>query len=28
MNDFSQTHKKYNGKLQAAILDWAGTAVD
>jgi len=28
MNDFSQTHKKYSGKLQAAILDWAGTTVD
>ena len=28
MNDFSRTHKRYNGKLQAAILDWAGTTVD
>jgi phosphonoacetaldehyde hydrolase len=28
MNDFSQTHRKYSGKLQAAILDWAGTTVD
>ncbi len=28
MNDFSRTHTRYNGKLQAAILDWAGTTVD
>jgi phosphonoacetaldehyde hydrolase len=28
MNDFSRTHKRYTGKLQAAILDWAGTTVD
>jgi phosphonoacetaldehyde hydrolase len=28
MNDFSRTHKRYRAKLQAAILDWAGTTVD
>jgi phosphonoacetaldehyde hydrolase len=28
MNDFSRTRKRYRGKLQAAILDWAGTTVD
>jgi len=28
MNDFSRTHKQYRGKLQAVILDWAGTTVD
>jgi phosphonoacetaldehyde hydrolase len=28
MNDFSRTHKRYHGKLQAVILDWAGTTVD
>jgi phosphonoacetaldehyde hydrolase len=28
MNDLTQTHRKYSGKLQAAILDWAGTTVD
>jgi phosphonoacetaldehyde hydrolase len=28
MNDFSRTHKGYRGKLQAVILDWAGTTVD
>ena len=28
MNDFSRRHTRYNGKLQAAILDWAGTTVD
>jgi phosphonoacetaldehyde hydrolase len=28
MNDFSRTRKGYRGKLQAVILDWAGTTVD
>ena len=28
MNDFSRTCKGYRGKLQAVILDWAGTTVD
>jgi phosphonoacetaldehyde hydrolase len=28
MNGSGRTHKRYRGKLQAAILDWAGTTVD
>ncbi len=28
MNDLSRTRKRYHGKLQAVILDWAGTTVD
>jgi phosphonoacetaldehyde hydrolase len=28
MGDFTRTPKRYRGKLQAAILDWAGTTVD
>ena len=28
MNDFTQSSARYRGKLQAAILDWAGTTVD